>query len=65
MRGTRQTTGSGRSSPAVLVILAAALLGPAAAAAIWPGPSGDAMRDGAGLPFGLVPAAARGRGRNR
>jgi hypothetical protein len=43
MGGTRQTTGSGRSSPAALVILAAALLGPAAAAAIWPGPSGDAM----------------------
>jgi len=63
MRETRQTTDSGGSGlgPAVLVILAVALLGPAAAAAIWPGPCGDAMRDGAGLPAGLVPASPRAR----
>jgi hypothetical protein len=59
----RQPTAAGvASGPAVLVIFAVALLGPAAAAAIWPGPCGDAMRDGAGLPVGLVPAAARARG---
>jgi hypothetical protein len=59
----RQPAAAGAASgPALLVILAVALLGPAAAAAIWPGPCGDAMRDGAGLPVGLVPAAARARG---
>jgi hypothetical protein len=59
----RQPTAAGvASGTAVLVIFAVALLGPAAAAAIWPGPCGDAMRDGAGLPVGLVPAAARARG---
>jgi hypothetical protein len=62
--GAWLTTGSGGSGlgPAVLVILAAAPLGAAAAAAIWPGPCGDAMRDGAGPPANRVPAAARARG---
>jgi hypothetical protein len=61
--GAWLTTGSGGSDlgPAVLVILAVALLGPAAAAAIWPGPCGDAIRGGAGPPVGLVPASARAR----
>jgi hypothetical protein len=60
--GRQPTTAGAASGPAVLVIFAVALPGPAAAAAIWPGPCGDAMRDGAGLPAGLVPAAARARG---